>query len=92
MPVTVFEAYHSATYDLMSYCLFLLPVPFSCIYRGSRASFNKQSSHSGSAHGLPIDSTNADLERKLALKGIEGKHTVLSYEHDSAAAAPILQV
>ena len=50
--------HHPTTYDLMSYCLFLLPVPFSCIYRGPRASFNKQSSHSGSAHGLPIDTTS----------------------------------
>jgi len=56
----VFEAYHPmthypTTYDLMSYGLFLLPVPFLYIYRGSKASFNKQSSYSGSAHGLPID-------------------------------------
>ena len=39
-----------------------------------------------------MKSTNAGLERKLALKGLEGKHTVLSYEHDSAAAGPILQI
>ena len=60
-------AHHPTTCDLMFYCLFLLPIPFLCIYRGPRASFNKQSSHSGPVHGLLIDRGSSQVSH---LRGV----------------------